>query len=96
MAGEKVTTMLTYEDTVTVGDDTTIGTLNTIEDELTAVGAIVPGTTRGRLRFRIEADDLWELRDTLAGLEQALGAYQVNFTPDKTKVTEVRDAAAVG
>lgn len=78
--------MLRYEDTVTLDLETTLGTIDSIEQEVTGVGLLLV-SPRNKVRFQVEADNLWELRGLLDDFAATLAAYGVDFMPDSTKIT---------
>ena len=78
--------MLRYRDTIELPGEVTLSQAGELDDYLTGLG----WTNRvGRqLGFEVEADDLWDLRETLAEVEVQLSTYGCHYSADKEKVSE--------
>lgn len=75
-----------YRDRIELPPETTLATAEMVDQYLIESGQIEDGDTRSR-SFSIEVDgDLWDLRETLAEIEQRLHSMGIDFIPDRTKV----------
>ena len=76
--------MLTYRDEIELPGETTLDTARIIEEHLRGFGRA--GRNDQRLAFELEADDLWQLRDTLAEIEGTLASHGIVYMADREKV----------
>lgn len=76
--------MFTYSGVIDLDDEMTVGQARSLEETLREYGSVVPGLER--MLFRIEATDLWELRDRLSDLEASLNSYTIPIDINRDNV----------
>lgn len=79
-----------YEDKVILPDNATLSTIRMVLDVLRGHGSaeLVTPFDRGVIRFAIEAEDLWDLRETLADIEDTLKSEMIDYSTNKELVKE--------
>lgn len=82
--------MYCYIDTVKLPGTATISDAQGIEEMLCSIGSVEAiASCPWGLRFRVEAEDLWDLRSFLVMIETDLASRGFEFTPDKERVQDL-------
>jgi hypothetical protein len=85
--------MVIYSGAIVLDDTMTLGTARSVEETLRGIGRAVPGLER--ILFRIEAEDLWLLRQELVDLQYELNSYNVELEIDRSNITYERETLSV-